>query len=64
MDHQARTTAGEQRDAFYWVSVSRQIEVLAAIGEGRFADAESSALLALEAGRRVQEDKAMAPTAC
>jgi class 3 adenylate cyclase/DNA-binding CsgD family transcriptional regulator/tetratricopeptide (TPR) repeat protein len=49
----------EQRGAFYWVSVSRQIEVLAAIGEGRFADAESSAVLALEAGRRVEEDKAI-----
>lgn len=49
----------EQRQASYWLSVCRQIEVLVAIGEGRFVEAESWAMRALEAGRRVDEDKAV-----
>ncbi len=49
----------EQRQASYWLAVCRQIEVLVAVGEGRFAEAESWAMRALEAGRRVDEDKAV-----
>ena len=49
----------EQRRAYYWASVCWQFEVSVAIGEGRFDDAETSAARALEAGRRVGEDKAI-----
>ena len=49
----------EQRQAYYWLSIGRQIEALVAIGEGRFADAEGWAARALEVGRRVGEDKAV-----
>ena len=49
----------EQRRAYHWMSVSWQIDVQDAIGEGRFDDAEVSAARALEAGRRVGEDLAI-----
>lgn len=49
----------EQRRAYHWMSVSWQIEVQVAVGEGRFDDAETSAARALEAGRRVGEDQAI-----
>ncbi|MEO7009646.1 MAG: AAA family ATPase, partial [Caldimonas sp.] len=48
-----------QRHAHYWLSVCQMIEVLVAIGEGRFDEAEAWATRALEAGRRVGEDKAI-----
>ncbi|HRP28056.1 MAG TPA: AAA family ATPase [Burkholderiaceae bacterium] len=43
----------------YWLSICRHIEVLIAINEGRFDDAERWALLALREGRGVAEDKAI-----
>ena len=43
----------------YWLSVCRHIEVLVAINEGRFDDAEHWALLALREGRGVAEEKAV-----
>ena len=49
----------ERRRAYYWVSICWQFEVLVAIGEGRFDDAETSAVHALEYGRRVAEDQAI-----
>ncbi|MDQ6626988.1 MAG: AAA family ATPase [Pseudomonadota bacterium] len=49
----------QQRQAYHWLSLCRQIEVLVGIGEGRFADAENWATQALKAGRRVDEDKAV-----
>ncbi|MEO7854933.1 MAG: AAA family ATPase, partial [Rubrivivax sp.] len=49
----------EQRRAYHWVSVCWQFEVLIAVGEGRFDDAEISVARALEAGRRVGEDRAI-----
>ena len=49
----------EQRRAYYWLSMSRMVEVLVAIGAGRFDDAEALAAGAFEAGRRVGEDKAV-----
>ena len=49
----------EERRAYHWMSVVWQIEVQVAVGEGRFDDAEISAARALEAGRRVGEDRAI-----
>ena len=49
----------EQWRAPYWLSVCRHIEVLVAINEGRFGDAEQRAALALREGRGVAEDKAI-----
>jgi class 3 adenylate cyclase/DNA-binding CsgD family transcriptional regulator/tetratricopeptide (TPR) repeat protein len=49
----------ERRRAYYWVSVCWQFEVWVAVGDGRFDDAEASAVRALEAGRRVGEDQAV-----
>lgn len=43
----------------YWLSICRHIEVLVAINEGRFDDAEQWAALALREGRGVAEDKAI-----
>jgi class 3 adenylate cyclase/DNA-binding CsgD family transcriptional regulator/tetratricopeptide (TPR) repeat protein len=43
----------------YWLSICRHIEVLIAISEGRFDDAERWAVLALREGRGVAEDKAI-----
>ena len=45
--------------AHYWLSLCRHIEVLVALNEGRFEDAERWAVQALEVGRRVAEDKAV-----
>ncbi len=49
----------EQRCAYHWLSLCHQMKALVAIGEGRFDDAEASAMRAMEAGRRVGEDKAV-----
>ena len=49
----------EQRRTHYWLSICRHIEVLMGIGEGRFDDAEVAAVRGLEAGRRVEEDRAV-----
>jgi len=49
----------EQRRAYHWMSACWQIEVQVAVGEGRFDDAETAAARALEAGRRVGEDRAI-----
>ena len=43
----------------YWLSLCRHVEVLVAINEGRFDEAEQWATLALREGRGVAEDKAI-----
>jgi len=48
-----------QWHAPYWLSICRHIEVLVAINEGRFDDAEQWAALALREGRGMAEDKAL-----
>ncbi len=50
--------AAQQR-APYWLSACRHFEVLVAINEGRFDDAERWATLAFREGRGVAEDKAI-----
>jgi predicted ATPase/class 3 adenylate cyclase len=49
----------ERRRIYYYLSVTRHFEVLMSIGEGRFDDAEAAAVRALEAGRKVEEDRAV-----
>ena len=49
----------ERRRGYYWMSICRHFEVLIAIGEGRFDDAETAAARALESGRRVGEEQAI-----
>ena len=49
----------EQARSNYMLSVCRHFEVLVAINEGRFADAEVWAAQALEAGRRGTEEQAV-----
>ena len=49
----------QQGGSPYYQSVCRHIQVLGAINEGRFADAEAWATQALEIGRRVAEDLAV-----
>ena len=48
----------EQTRSPYLQTLCRHAEALVAINEGRFADAEAWATLALESGRRVAEDQA------
>jgi DNA-binding winged helix-turn-helix (wHTH) protein/tetratricopeptide (TPR) repeat protein len=54
-----RQLATQWRSA-YWLSASEHVEVLTAINEGRFADAERWAVQAMQSARAVAEDKVVA----